>query len=102
MKMYTDIAHKKLPHKTLRVHSARYTQSIHVSSRKLKLPKGIHTKKYKQLLLTHPFPKVELYIAVIYKYIHTELQIMITEKRIPLVLLFQGLLVNNCGMECKL
>ena len=33
------IAHKKLPHKTLRVHSARYTQCIHVSSRKLKLPK---------------------------------------------------------------
>ena len=28
------IAHKKLPHKTLRVHSARYTQCIHVSSRK--------------------------------------------------------------------
>ena len=36
------IAHKKLPHKTLRVHSARYTQCIHVSSRKLKLPKDIH------------------------------------------------------------
>ena len=28
------IARKKLPHKTLRVHSARYTQCIHVSSRK--------------------------------------------------------------------
>ena len=27
------IAYKKLPHKTLRVHSARYTQCIHVSSR---------------------------------------------------------------------
>ena len=36
------IAHKKLPHKTLRVHSARYTQCIHVSSRKLKLPKDMH------------------------------------------------------------
>ena len=58
------IAHKKLPHKTLRVHSVRYTQCIHVSSRKLKLPKDTHTKRYKQLLLTHPFPKVELYIAV--------------------------------------
>ena len=57
------IAHKKLPHKTLRVHSARYTQCIHVSSRKLKLPKDTHTKKYKKLLPTHPFPKVELYIA---------------------------------------
>ena len=53
------IEHKKLPHKTLRVHSARYTQCIHVSSRKLKLPKDTHTKKYKQLLPTHPFPKVE-------------------------------------------
>ena len=36
------IAHKKLPHKTLRVHSAKYTQCIHVSSRKLKLPKDMH------------------------------------------------------------
>ena len=58
------IAHKKLPHKTLRVHSARYTQCIHVSSRKLKLPKDTHTKRYKQLLPPPPFPKVELYIAV--------------------------------------
>ena len=32
------MAHKKLPHKTLRVHSARYTQCIHVGSHKLKLP----------------------------------------------------------------
>ena len=40
------------------------TQCIHVSSRKLKLPKDTHTKRYKQLLPTHPFPKVELYIAV--------------------------------------
>ena len=37
------IAHKKLPHKTLRVHSARYTQCIHVSSCKLKLPKDMHS-----------------------------------------------------------
>ena len=37
------MAHKKLPHKTLRVHSARYTQCIHVSSRKLKLPKDMHS-----------------------------------------------------------
>ena len=59
------IAHKKLPHKTLRVHSARYTHCLHVSSqRKLKLPKDTHTKTYRELLPTHPFPKVELYIAV--------------------------------------
>ena len=58
------IAHKKLPHKALRVHSTRYTQCIHASSHKLKLPKDAHTKKYKQLLPTHRFPKVELYIAV--------------------------------------
>ena len=60
------IAHKKKkrPHKTLRVHSAKYTQCLHVRSRKLKLPKDAHTKKYKQLLPTHPFPKVELYIGV--------------------------------------
>ena len=65
------IAHKKLPHKTLRVHSARYTQCIHVSSRKLKLPKdNLYQKKYKQLLPTHPFPKVELYIAVKFKNIY--------------------------------
>ena len=37
------IAHKNLPHKILRVHSARYTQCIHVSSRKLKLPKDMHS-----------------------------------------------------------
>ena len=37
------IAHKNLPLKTLRVHSARYTQCIHVSSRKLKLPKDMHS-----------------------------------------------------------
>ena len=41
------IARKKLPHKTVRVHSARYTQCIHVSSGKLKLPKDIHTNKVK-------------------------------------------------------
>ena len=60
------IAHKKNFHsKTLRVHSARYTQCIHVSSRKLKLPKDTHTKRYKQLLPTHPFPKVELYCIAV-------------------------------------
>ena len=63
MKIYISRI-KKLPHKTLRVHSTRDTQCIHVSCRKLKLPKDTHTKKYKQLLPTHPFPKVELYIAV--------------------------------------
>ena len=63
MKIY--IQHiKKLPHKTLRVHSTRYAQHIPVSCCKLKLPKDTHTKKYKQLLPTHPFPKVQLYIAV--------------------------------------
>ena len=59
------IAHKKLPHKTLHVHSARYTQCIHVSSRKLKLAKDTNTKKVQTAPVpTYPFPKVELYIAV--------------------------------------
>ena len=53
---------QKPPHKTLRVHSARYTQCIHVSSRKLKIPKDTRTKKYKQPLTTRPFPKVHLYM----------------------------------------
>ena len=57
------IAHKKLPHKTLSVHSARYTQCITVSSRKLRT-KDAHTKKCKQLLPSHPSPKVELYIYI--------------------------------------
>ena len=57
-----------------------HSACIHVSSRKLKLPKDTHTKRYKQLLPTHPFPKVELYIAVKCKQ-YTELQIMITEKK---------------------
>ena len=48
------IAHKKLPHKTLRVHSARYTQCIHVSSRKLKLPKYMHSYQKVQTAPTHP------------------------------------------------
>ena len=33
-------------HKTLRIHGARYTQCIHVNSRKLKLPKDIYTNSY--------------------------------------------------------
>ena len=33
-----NMAHKKLPHKTLRVHSASYTQCMHAGSHKLKLP----------------------------------------------------------------
>ena len=37
--------------------SQRQIQCIHVSSRKLKLPKDIHAKKYKQLLPTHPSQK---------------------------------------------
>ena len=64
MKENLYIAHKQLPHKTLRVHSARYTQCIHASSRKLNLSKDTHIETYKQLLPTHPFPKVELYMAV--------------------------------------
>ena len=52
-------------HKTLRVHSARYTQCIHVSPRKLKTTKGtLIPIKYKQPLPTHPFLKVQLYIVV--------------------------------------
>ena len=80
MKFYIYIAHKKLPHKTLRVHSTRYTQRIHVSSHKLKLPKDTHTKKYKQLLPTHPFPKVELYIAVNCKNIYRCTVLLFTER----------------------
>ena len=38
MNEWIYIVHTKIPHKTLRVHSARYTQRIHLSSRKLKLP----------------------------------------------------------------
>ena len=48
------IAHKKLPHKTLRVHSARYTQCMHVSSRKQKLPKDMHSYQKVQTAPTHP------------------------------------------------
>ena len=48
------IAHKQLPHKILRVHSARYTQCIHVSSRKLKLPKDMHSYQKVQTAPTHP------------------------------------------------
>ena len=60
-------AHKNLPHKTLRVHSARYTQCIHVSSRKLKLPKDTHTKKYKQLL--PPTPSLSL--TCVYTFVYS-------------------------------
>ena len=66
--IYIYILRKKLPHKTMRVHSARYTQWIPVSYRKLKLAKDIHTNKVKHPLPTHPpthsFPKVQLYIVV--------------------------------------
>ena len=48
---------KKLPHKTLHVHSARYTQCMHVSTCKLKLPRDIHTSKVQTPLPTHPFPE---------------------------------------------
>ena len=47
------MAHKKRPHKTLHVDSARYTKCIHVGSHKLKLPKDIHTSKV-QRAPTHP------------------------------------------------
>ena len=67
------IAHKKRPHKTLRVHSTRYTQCIHVTC---KLSQAKHYQrtlipvKYQQPIPTHPFPKVQLYIAVKCKNIH--------------------------------
>ena len=41
------MAHKKHPHKTLRVHSARYTQCIDVGCHKLKLPETFLPVKYK-------------------------------------------------------
>ena len=47
----------KLSHKTLHVHSTRHTRCIQVSSRKLKLPKEVHTNKV-QTAPTHiPPPK---------------------------------------------
>ena len=75
------IAHKKLPHKTLHVHSARYTQCIHVSSRKLKPPKDMHSYQKVQTA-THPSlsKSVTIHKQLNVK-IYTELQIMITEKR---------------------
>ena len=61
------IAHKKLPHKTLRIHSTRYTHSIHETC-KLSQAKTYRRTliliKYTQPLCTHPFPKVQLYIVV--------------------------------------
>ena len=52
------IAHKKkLTHKTLRVHSARYAQCIHVSSRKLKTTKDSHTSKVQAASTHPPLPK---------------------------------------------
>ena len=41
----------------LRVHSARYTQCIHVSSRKLKLPEDIDTNTL-QTAPSHPFIRI--------------------------------------------
>ena len=52
------IKKKKLPHKTSCVHSTRYTQCIHVSSHKLKVPKDIHTNK-EQTSTTLPPPPPE-------------------------------------------
>ena len=40
-----------------------HTQCMHVSSRKLKLPKDVHTNKV-QIVPTHPLPKVQLYVGV--------------------------------------
>ena len=53
----------------MRVHSARYTQCIHVSSRKLKLPKETHTQKYKQLLPTlfTPYNHTQIYSVTLLK-----------------------------------
>ena len=51
MKIY--ITHKKLPYKTMHVHSIRYTQCIHLSSCKLKTTKG-HSYQKIQTAPTHP------------------------------------------------
>ena len=56
------IAHKKLSHKALRVHNARYTQCMYVNSRKLKTTKR-HIPKIQTALPSHAFPKVKLYIV---------------------------------------
>ena len=68
----------------MRVHRARYTECIHVSSHKLKLPKDIHTIKVQTAPTYPPLPKsgtirhsLQLNVKI-----YTELQIMITEKRI--------------------
>ena len=47
--------------KTSRIHSARYTQCIHVGSHKLKLQKDIHTNKERATQTTRSLPKVRLY-----------------------------------------
>ena len=47
----------------MRVHCAKYTQCIHVSSRKLKTTKG-HSYQKIQTAPTYPFLKVQLYIAI--------------------------------------
>ena len=69
---------KKLTHKTLHVLSARYTQCVHRSSCKLKLPKDVHTNKVQTALPTHPFLKVQIYIVAkckkIYRERYTELK----------------------------
>ena len=63
----SHIVHKKLPHKTLCVHSTRYTQCIHETF-KLSQAKiywrTLILIKYTQPLCTHPFPKVQLYMVV--------------------------------------
>ena len=58
----------KFPHNILRVHSARYTQCIHISSCKLKLSKDIHVKVQTAPTHapTHSHPKGQLYMTVRY------------------------------------
>ena len=56
--------HKKCLHKTLLVHSARHTVHTCKLLQAKNYQKTLIPIKYKQLLLTHPFPKVQLYIVV--------------------------------------
>ena len=76
------IAYKKLPHETLRVHSSRYTQCIHVSSRKLKTTKG-HALIPKSANSSYPPTPCQKwnYTQQLNVKIYTELQIMITQKK---------------------
>ena len=78
------MAHKKLPHKTLHVHSVRYAQCIHVSSDKLNTTNGLPKKLPKNANGPDPpTPSQKCsYRQQLNVEIYTESQIMITEKRI--------------------